>query len=127
MSKKDKIVLFGTFDILHPGHIHYLLQGNKHGDIVHIGIVTESNELDKHPKSDLEDRKEMLNSLEQVDQVFELEKTLEGIVSQVRERDYNKILFGYDHDEYISAFEHLEADTLKSNKYKDYSTSGIND
>ena len=41
-EKTSKIVLtFGTFDIFHPGHEHYLSEAKKHGDTLIVIIARD--------------------------------------------------------------------------------------
>lgn len=38
-----KVVATGTFDILHPGHIHYLTESRKLGDELHVIVARDCN------------------------------------------------------------------------------------
>ncbi|HLC71304.1 MAG TPA: adenylyltransferase/cytidyltransferase family protein, partial [Candidatus Nanoarchaeia archaeon] len=35
------VMCFGTFDILHPGHLHYLQQAKKYGDYLMVVIARD--------------------------------------------------------------------------------------
>lgn len=37
-----KVMTFGTFDILHPGHEYYLKEAKKHGDKLYVVIARDS-------------------------------------------------------------------------------------
>lgn len=74
-KKNNKIVVFtnGCFDILHRGHIRYLKKAKKCGDILVIGLNTDSSvKTIKGPKRPIipeRDRAEILASLNMVDYV----------------------------------------------------------
>lgn len=85
----------GTFDILHPGHIHYLERSAELGDELVVVIARDSRVSDR---KDLvfneEERREILEALEAVDRAV---LGSEGdIYSTVREVDPDVITLGYD-------------------------------
>ena len=42
-KKQNKTVLtFGTFDIFHPGHLHYLKEAKKHGNCLIVIIARDT-------------------------------------------------------------------------------------
>ena len=43
LQKNIKTITFGTFDIVHPGHIYYLSEAKKYGDILTTIIATDEN------------------------------------------------------------------------------------
>jgi len=90
----------GTFDVLHPGHIHYFEKSAELGDELIVVIARDSRVKDrKNLQFDENERKEMVRSLEVVDQAV---LGSEGdIYSTVRQVDPNVITLGYDqkHDE----------------------------
>lgn len=70
-KKKNKIVLaFGTFDILHPGHLFYLSQSKKQGDILVVVIARDSTVKrlkGRNPIFRETERLEMVAALKMVD------------------------------------------------------------
>lgn len=40
------VIIFGTFDIIHPGHIHFLWQAKKHGDFL-IAVIGRDQTVKK--------------------------------------------------------------------------------
>ncbi len=90
----------GTFDILHPGHIHYLKESKALGDELVVVIARDSRAGEKKDLYFSEDeRREMVEALEAVDRAV---LGSEGdIYSTVREVDPDVITLGYDqeHDE----------------------------
>ncbi|MFB6217549.1 MAG: adenylyltransferase/cytidyltransferase family protein [Candidatus Aenigmatarchaeota archaeon] len=90
----------GTFDILHPGHLHYLRESADEGDEL---VVVISRDSRVKGKKDLcfseNERREMVDALEMVDRAV---LGSEGdIYSTVKEIDPDVITLGYDqaHDE----------------------------
>lgn len=85
----------GTFDILHPGHIHYLEESAKKGDELIVIISRDTRVGDrKDLVFDEEERKHMVNALEAVDKAI---LGSEGdIYSTVEEVDPDIITLGYD-------------------------------
>lgn len=74
-SQNKKIVTTnGVFDILHYGHVKYLEQAKKLGDILIAGINTDKsvkeNKGDKRPINGEKSRISVLAALESVDYVF---------------------------------------------------------
>lgn len=90
----------GTFDILHPGHIHYLEESSKLGD--ELVVVIARNSRVKERKNIFfseDDRKKIVGSLEMVDKAV---LGAEGdIYTTVEEIDPDVITLGSDqhHDE----------------------------
>ncbi len=74
-SRGKKVVTTnGAFDILHVGHVRYLAEAKKLGDALIIGVNSDesvkSYKDKKRPIVPLEERMELLASLECVDYVF---------------------------------------------------------
>jgi len=75
LKSEDKkiITINGAFDILHVGHIKILKEAKKQGDILIVGLNSDSsvkiNKGPKRPINNERDRAEMLASLEVVDYV----------------------------------------------------------
>lgn len=62
------VVAQGTFDILHPGHLHYLVESAEMGDELHVIIARRDNVTHKAPPvlAD-EQRRDMVAALDPVD------------------------------------------------------------
>jgi len=91
------VMLFGTFDILHAGHLSLFKQAKEHGD--HITAVVARDARVKQIKGELpvhneQERKEILESVTHLDDV------LLGSESNVYELIFEKkpdvIVLGYD-------------------------------
>lgn len=76
LKKQDKTVVTtnGCFDILHVGHLNYLLQASRCGDILIIGINTDNSvrKIKGHsrPINNERDRAQLIAGIECVDYVF---------------------------------------------------------
>ena len=63
-----RVVAQGTFDILHPGHVHYLRQAASMGEELHVIVAREDNITHKKPPIIPEhQRVEVIGALEPVD------------------------------------------------------------
>ena len=63
-----RVVAQGTFDILHPGHVHYLEEAKSMGDELHVIVATADNVTHKEtPVVPGPQRVEMMTALEAVD------------------------------------------------------------
>jgi FAD synthetase len=65
----QRVVAQGTFDILHPGHVHYLREAKALGEELHVILARRANVTHKEPPvlSD-EQRREMVAALDPVDE-----------------------------------------------------------
>ncbi len=74
-----KVITFGTFDVLHIGHINILERARALGDSLVVGISSDQLNFKKKnrlPIYNEADRKKLISSLRFVDSVF-LEESLE--------------------------------------------------
>lgn len=80
------IITFGTFDLLHIGHINILSRAKALGDKLIVGVSTDKFSIEKKNRTPIyneNDRKKILESLCFVDKVF-FEESFE------QKRDYIK-------------------------------------
>ena len=61
-----KVMVFGTFDILHPGHIYFLKNAKKYGDTLFVIISRDSTVKHIKGKSPLHNEKERLKKIQQL-------------------------------------------------------------
>ena len=73
-EKIMKIILtYGTFDLLHYGHIEYLKKAKQMGDFLIVGVSNDkfNQEKGKNAYFTFEKRKEMISAIRYVDKVIE--------------------------------------------------------
>lgn len=106
----EKVMVFGAFDILHPGHVNFFEQAKKFGD--HLTVVvardTTINQVKKHtPQNSQDNRLSAIQSQPSVDQaVLGYEDDKYRII---REIEPDVICLGYDQ----VAFTELLEDKIK--------------
>ena len=83
----------GVFDLLHPGHLHYLRESKKHGDKL-VVVVARDSRIEKNLYFNEEERREMLQALEVVDKA--LLGSEESIYDTVKHVNPDVITLGYD-------------------------------
>lgn len=92
-----KVITYGTFDLLHWGHINILKRAKELGDYLIVGLSSdEFNEL-KHKESyhSYEERKLILEAIRYVDEVIS-EETWEQKTSDVEKYGVDVFVMGDD-------------------------------
>jgi FAD synthetase len=104
MTRPTRAVAQGTFDVLHPGHVHYLEDAASYGDELHVIVARGDNVTHKAPPilSD-EQRVEMVQALDVVD-VARLGHP-DDIFVPIEEIQPEVIVLGYD--------QHHDADGIR--------------
>jgi FAD synthetase len=66
------VLATGVFDLLHPGHLHYLEQARNLGDrlVVVIAADITAKKMKRHPVMPAADRAQMVGALRIVDEVY---------------------------------------------------------
>jgi FAD synthetase len=99
-----RAVAQGTFDILHPGHYHYLSDAASRADELHVIVARRSNVTHKQrPVLPDRQRRDMVEALDVVDEARLGHP--EDIFVPVREIDPDVIVLGYD--------QHHDPETLR--------------
>ncbi|MFH1586527.1 MAG: adenylyltransferase/cytidyltransferase family protein [Candidatus Diapherotrites archaeon] len=92
-----KVMAFGAFDILHPGHLYYLGEAKKLGDELIVVVATDSNIAKvkgARPLNDQEQRLEVVRAVKSVDDaLLGSEENMFEIISEHRPE---AIALGYD-------------------------------
>ena len=84
------IFVNGTFDVLHPGHVHLLNYAKSFGDTLTVGIDSDRRVAEKkgpsRPIYNIKDRSFMLQNLKSVDYVvvFDSDGELEHCLKTIR-------------------------------------------
>ena len=93
-----KIITYGTFDLLHYGHINLLKRAKEMGDYLIVGLSTDEfnwNEKRKKCYFTYEQRKKLLESIRYVDLVIP-EKSWNQKIEDVKEFKADVFVIGND-------------------------------
>ena len=102
-----RVITYGTFDLLHYGHINLLRRAKSLGDYLIVGLSTDDfNNTEKNKESyfDYENRKSLLDAVKYVDLVIP-EKTWEQKVSDIQKYNIDVFVIG---DDWKGKFDYLE-------------------
>lgn len=127
-------MVFGTFDILHPGHLHLFRQARNYGDVLYVVLArdeTVKQYKDYTPEKENE-RKERLLTIPFVDEV--ILGDAEDRMKPLRDIKPDVVCLGYDQALFVDLLEHYidenrlditvvrlqsyEADRYKSSKFR---------
>ncbi|MBM6860744.1 glycerol-3-phosphate cytidylyltransferase [Clostridium saudiense] len=92
-----KVITYGTFDLLHYGHINILKRARELGDYLVVAISSDEFNKLKNKKSyfSYEERKLMVESIRYVDEVIP-ENTWEQKIEDVKEHNIDVFVMGDD-------------------------------
>ncbi|HLQ73421.1 MAG TPA: glycerol-3-phosphate cytidylyltransferase [Bacillota bacterium] len=92
-----RVITYGTFDLLHPGHINILRRAKEMGDYLIVAISTDEFNALKHKEAyhSFENRKMILESIRYVDEVIP-EHTWEQKVTDVTDHNVDLFVMGDD-------------------------------
>lgn len=100
-------MVFGTFDIIHPGHVHLLNEAKEYGDYLIAVIARDKtvHAVKKHaPKFDEKNRLENLSALNIANKVI-LGEEGEDKYASIRQEKPDVIALGYDQKHFIEELE----------------------
>ena len=101
------IITYGTYDLLHVGHIRLLSRARALGDRLVVGVSSDQLNLskkNKYPEFSEQERMEIISMIKGVDEVF-LEESLELKDSYLREYGADILVMG---DDWLGKFDHLQ-------------------
>lgn len=92
-----KVITYGTFDLLHTGHINLLRRARALGDYLVVAISTDNFNNIKNKKAyyPFEQRKTILEAIRYVDEVIP-EDTWEQKIDDVKEHNIDVFVMGDD-------------------------------
>ena len=105
-----RVITYGTFDLLHYGHINLLRRAKEQGDYLIVALSTdEFNWAEKQKKCyfSYEKRKQLLEAIRYVDLVIP-EKNWEQKVSDVKEYHVDTFVMG---DDWAGKFDFIQEET----------------
>ena len=93
-----RIITYGTFDLIHPGHINILKKAKELGDELYVGLSTDKfcETKGKTPVLSYEQRKIVLESIKYVDYVFPEKSLTEEKIKDGLEYDAYMFVWGSD-------------------------------
>ena len=100
------VITFGTFDVLHVGHVRVLNRAAEHGDRLVVGVSSDALNFSKKGRSpvfDQDERLEIVSNLKVVDTVF-VEESLELKRQYVLEHGADVLVMG---DDWAGKFDYL--------------------
>lgn len=102
------VITYGTFDLIHAGHINILRRAKKMGDHLIVAISTDEFNAVKHKEAyhSYENRKLILEAIRYVDEVIP-ENTWDQKTSDVKEHDVDIFVMG---DDWEGKFDFLKDD-----------------
>ncbi|WP_297521063.1 glycerol-3-phosphate cytidylyltransferase [uncultured Clostridium sp.] len=122
-----KIITYGTFDLLHYGHINILKRAKAEGDYLIVGLSTDDFNLLKDKKSHFtyEQRKLILESIRYVDEIIP-ENSWEQKLSDIVDEKIDTFVIGND---WIGKFDYLKeyCEVVYLERTEGISTSKIKD
>ncbi len=104
-----RIITFGTFDVLHIGHIRILKRARAHGDHLIVGISSDELNFSKKGRNPIypyTSRLELISSLRFVDEVFK-EESLEKKRDYIIEHKADALVMGDDWAGKFNQFEDI--------------------
>jgi glycerol-3-phosphate cytidylyltransferase len=109
-----RVITFGTFDIVHVGHINILERAKSLGDYLIVGISSDALNMQKKGRAPVyseSDRVKIISSLRCVDEIF-IEHSLELKGDYIKEHDADLLVMG---DDWAGKFDNFK--TLCDVKY----------
>lgn len=102
-----KVLTYGTFDLLHYGHVNLLQRAKALGDYLIVGISTDEFNLNEKQKKcyfSYEERKRLVQAIRYVDLVIP-EENWEQKISDIKEFKVDVFVIG---DDWKGKFDYLE-------------------
>ena len=120
------IITFGTFDLLHIGHINMLNKCKKYGDKLIVGVSSDNlnyKKKNRYPIFKQEDRIEIIKNIKCVDEVF-LEESLEEKENYIRNYKADIFIIG---DDWKGKFDNMNSlcKVIYLNRTENISTTDI--
>lgn len=127
-----KVLAFGTFDHLHPGHLYFLKQAKKWGDFLSVIVARDENVKKikgKWPENSEKKRYKTIKKLDFVNEVFLGEENLDNKYNIIKKIKPDIIALGYDQKFFIKNLpavikkigkpcQIIRLDSFKPEKYK---------
>ena len=122
-----RVITYGTFDLLHYGHISLLKRAKSMGDYLIVGLSTnEFNRLEKNKECyfDYEERKSLLEAIRYVDLVIP-EENWDQKISDIEKYQADVFVIGDDWQGKFDYLSDLGIEVVYLSRTKEISTSKI--
>ena len=122
-----RVITYGTFDLLHYGHINLLRRAQELGDYLIVGLSTDEfnwNEKGKKCYFDYEKRKQLLEAIRYVDLVIP-ETSWEQKSTDVREYHVDTFVIGNDWQGKFDFLKEQNVEVVYLERTPDVSTTSI--
>lgn len=122
-----KVITYGTFDLLHYGHINLLRRAKSLGDYLIVGLSTDefnNKEKNKECYFDFENRKLLLDAVRYVDLVVP-EENWEQKISDIQKYNIDVFVIGDDWKGKFDYLKDLGVEVVYLPRTKEISTSKI--
>jgi glycerol-3-phosphate cytidylyltransferase len=109
-EKMKRVITYGTFDLLHYGHINLLRRAKEYGDYLIVGLSTDEFNWDEKQKKcyfSYEKRKQLLEAIRYVDLVIPETKWGQK-VTDIKEYHADTFVMG---DDWTGKFDYLRDQT----------------
>ena len=122
-----RVITYGTFDLLHYGHINLLKRAKEQGDYLIVGLSTDEFNKDKKNKVcyfDYDQRKHLLEAIRYVDLVIP-EESWEQKRSDVHEFKIDTFVIGNDWEGHFDFLKEEGCEVVYVDRTPDISTTKI--
>jgi glycerol-3-phosphate cytidylyltransferase len=122
-----KVITYGTFDLLHYGHINLLRRAKSLGDYLIVGLSTDefnNKEKNKECYFDFENRKLLLDAVRYVDLVVP-EENWEQKISDIQKYNIDVFVIGDDWKGKFDYLKDLGVEVVYLSRTEEISTSKI--
>lgn len=121
------VMVFGTFDIVHPGHLYVFEEAKKLGDKLIVGLATDATVKkikNQEPFYNQQQRKNFLEHITEIDEVHIGDEDNPYLIVKKHQPDI--IVLGYDQNVFVEKLEQalkdmglLETKVIRLEKYLD--------
>ena len=128
-----KVIVFGTFDILHPGHVHMLKEAKEYGDLLVVVVARDETVCNAKGKKPIYDEKTRTQNLQRLKIADKIRLGCLGDKYEVlRDENPDIVALGYDQKVFVDNLEEVipdhaqivrlnpyNADVFKSSKLRE--------
>lgn len=113
-----KVMVFGTFDVLHQGHIDFFRQAKKHGDFL-IAVVARDSTTKQIGKNIMQNENERLNSVKQFADLAVLGNSGDKY-KIIQEHKPDIICIGYDQTHFVDGLSNIPIKIIRLKPHQEH-------